>query len=48
MIRNIIYAVIVLAVFAGAVLDARAGDWKSAIVAGMFGVVNATIFFWRG
>lgn len=45
--RNLIYIIIVAGFVAGAVMDAAARDFKSAAVAGLFALANATIFFWR-
>ena len=45
--RNASYGLVVGGYFVGAALDARARCWKSAVIALLFGIAGAVIFFWR-
>ena len=47
-LRNVAYGCVVGGYFLGAALDASARNWKSAVIAGLFAVAGAVIFFWRG
>lgn len=46
-IKLCIYGLMVACFIAAGSLDAFDGHWKAAILAWMFGLCNAIIFFWR-
>jgi len=45
--KNGLYGVMVACFFIAGAMDAFEKEWKQAILAIMFGVANAIIFFWR-
>jgi hypothetical protein len=45
--KDVLYASAVLCFVGAGFLDLHAGETKLAVVAWMFAVVNATVFFWR-
>jgi hypothetical protein len=47
MLKYILYGVMVSCFVVAGVLDALDKQWKQAILAILFGMCNALIFFWR-
>jgi hypothetical protein len=47
MLRHVFYALVLVGLLSGGLLDARAGHWKSAVIAGLFALANGVIFYWR-
>jgi len=45
--KFVLYGVMIACLFIAGTLDAVGGNWKSAILACMYGAANAIIFFWR-
>ncbi|MGD8239799.1 MAG: hypothetical protein PVH68_14665 [Armatimonadota bacterium] len=46
-VREILYGVIVAAFWSVSAIEAWSGEWKYAVTAGLFGLANGVIFFWR-